>query len=203
MTPAAKEGLPAVVGELVACPFCGKSVATLSNTDELSGRPDIAFMHTVVCDAHRGGCGATVGYEPDQADAIASWNRRATLSALTAEAGKGEVETLRAEVDRLNAIINTPHTDDFLQSVSIEAEHQRQRWGSDHDEGKTPADWFWLIGYLAGKALHCVMYGMDEKAMHHVVTTAAACANWHKAMKGETNMRPGIDGEAAMAGETK
>lgn len=105
----------------------------------------------------------------------------------------------RAEIARLNAIINTPQSDDFLRAVSTEAEHQRQRWSNSHDAGKTAPDWFWLIGYLAGKALHCAMYGMDEKAEHHVITTAAACANWHRAMKGETDMRPGIDGEAALA----
>ena len=115
----------------------------------------------------------------------------------------GEVAELRAEVERLNAIINTPQADDFLRAVSTEAEHQRQRWGNDHDSGKTPADWFWLIGYLAGKALHATMYGLDEKAEHHVITTAAACANWHRAMKGETNMRPGIDGAAALAPKEK
>ena len=103
-----------------------------------------------------------------------------------------------AEIARLNAIINTPHTDDFLKAVSIEGEHQRQRWGSEHDAGKAPADWFWLVGYLAGKALHAHAAGNVEKAEHHIITTAAACANWHRAMFGKTDMRPGIDGEAAL-----
>jgi hypothetical protein len=104
-----------------------------------------------------------------------------------------------AEIARLNAIINTPQSDDFLRAVSIEAEHQRQRWGKSHDSGKEPSDWFWLIGYLAGKALHAHAAGNVEKAEHHVITTAAACANWHRAMFGKTDMRPGIDGEAALS----
>jgi hypothetical protein len=83
----------------------------------------------------------------------------------------------QAEIDRLNAIINTPHTDNFLQAVSIEAEHQRQRW---NDSNKAPADWFWLVGYLAGKALAAVLSGDHMKAKHHMVTTAAALANWHR-----------------------
>ena len=37
------------------------------------------------------------------------------------------------------------------------------RWGNDGDAGKTDADWFWLIGYLAGKALHNP--GGDEKKL--------------------------------------
>jgi hypothetical protein len=96
-----------------------------------------------------------------------------------------------AEIERLNAIINTPHADDFMRSVSIEAEHQRQRWGAEGDAGKTPADWFWLVGYLAGKALHSHAAGNVEKGEHHVITTAAACANWHRALFGKTDMRPG------------
>lgn len=116
-----------------------------------------------------------------------------------AEAAERARDEACQDVERLNAIINTPQADDFLRAVSIEAEHQRQRWGNDHDSGKTAADWFWLIGYLAGKALHSAMHNDATKAEHHVITTAAACANWHKAMNGETNMRPGIDGDAFLA----
>lgn len=90
-------------------------------------------------------------------------------------------EKAQAELERLNAIINTPHTDDFLKSVSIEAEHQRQRWD---DSGKTPADWFWLVGYLAGKALNALIAGDQDKAEHHVITTAAALANWYRVLRG-------------------
>lgn len=104
---------------------------------------------------------------------------------------------LKREVERLNAIINTPQSNNFLRAVSTEAEHQRQRWGSEHDAGKAPSDWFWLIGYLAGKGLHSHAGGNIEKAEHHIITTAAVCANWHRAMFGKTDMRPGIDAEAA------
>lgn len=114
---------------------------------------------------------------------------------------RGLIARLRAaeaESARLNLIVNSPQSDDFLRAVSTEAEHQRQRWGSEHDSGKQPADWFWLVGYLAGKALHAHASGDAVKAEHHVITTAAALANWHRAMFGDTNMRPGIDGDAAM-----
>lgn len=101
-----------------------------------------------------------------------------------------------AEIERLNAIINTPHADDFLKAVSVEAEHQRQRWGAEGDAGKSPADWFWLIGYLGGKALHARASDNAVKAEHHIITTAAACANWHRNMFGKTDMRPGISSPA-------
>lgn len=91
-------------------------------------------------------------------------------------------------------IINTPETADFMAGVPLEAAHQRERWGTSHDAGKAPEDWFWLIGYLAGKALRAQNAGDVEKALHHTISTAAALANWHAAIAGvDTSMRPGID----------
>lgn len=101
---------------------------------------------------------------------------------------------LVAEVERLRSLIHNPHTDDFLEAVRTEAAHQRERWGSKHDAGKTTPDWFWLIGYLAGKAVEAWKRNDAEKQKHHVITTAAACLNWHAAITGSsTTMRPGIE----------
>lgn len=98
------------------------------------------------------------------------------------------VKFLIAEIERLDQLINTPHTADFLSAVHLEAVHQRERWSAEHDGGKTDADWFWLVGYLTGKALH-----KPEKQLHHIITTAAALLNWHAAKTGhDTRMRPGI-----------
>jgi hypothetical protein len=101
-------------------------------------------------------------------------------------------DELKAEVARLTALINTPEIVDFVRAVQIEAVHQRERWGSKQDEGKTAANWFWLLGYLAGKALHSDKVGDRDKLLHHVITTAAACANWHAQVLGNCDMRPGI-----------
>lgn len=38
-----------------------------------------------------------------------------------------------------------------------------------------------------------------EKAVHHCITTAAALANWHAAVLGKTNMRPGVDPSVVLA----
>lgn len=93
------------------------------------------------------------------------------------------------KIDYFDEQINTPHTAEFLEAVHLEAIHQRERWGSEYDTGKTDADWFWLVGYLAGKALH-----KPEKQVHHIITTAAALLNWHAAKTGtDTRMRPGIE----------
>lgn len=112
----------------------------------------------------------------------------------TPEPNDAEREAIRQE------LLNTPEVRDFATGVVMEALHQRERWGSEHDAGKTPADWFWLVGYLAGKALHAQIAGNTNKALHHTISTAAALANWHAAITGtHTAMRPGIDNAAIRA----
>lgn len=116
------------------------------------------------------------------------------------------LEIAEREITRLHELINAPHVEDFIEAVKLEAAHQRERWGVEHDAGKTDADWFWLIGYLAGKALHAGTLGCDAvnvsttpatkvstKQLHHIITTAAACLNWHAQRMGiNLRMRPGI-----------
>lgn len=91
-------------------------------------------------------------------------------------------------------LVNTPETFHFLDGVAFEAEHQRQRWGTAHDAGKTPFDWVFLIGHLATRAAVQFVAGNLDKALHHCITTAAVCFNWHQAMQGKSAMRPGIEG---------
>jgi hypothetical protein len=109
-----------------------------------------------------------------------------------------EARALAAEEerDRLRTKLNTPELHDFAKAVVLEAAHQRERWGADHDAGKEPQDWFWLLGYLGGKALHAAKAGDADKALHHCISSAAVLANWHAAILGLSNtMRPGIDPE--------
>ena len=87
---------------------------------------------------------------------------------------------LQAEVERLKKLIWTPHTEDFIEAVRIEAAHQRDRWGDDHDKLKEDQDWFWTLGWLAGKA---VRFESQEKRLHHIVTSAALLLNWHRFAK--------------------
>lgn len=105
---------------------------------------------------------------------------------------------LLEEVRKLDARINSPITNDFLEGVRNEAAHQVGRWGSAHDRGKTPLDWFWLVGFLAQKATHSAQQGNVEKALHHTISTAATLLNWHAQIKGmpldpDNSMRPGTD----------
>ena len=102
---------------------------------------------------------------------------------------EAEYRSLVADATAYRAI-NTPEIVDFLAGVHNEALHQRERWAASGDAGKSDADWFWLIGYLAGKAIK----SDPEKRLHHIVTTAAACLNWHGARVGAyLDMRPGIE----------
>ena len=100
---------------------------------------------------------------------------------------------LEAENARILALINTPELEDFAKGVMLEAVHQQERWGSDHDSGKTPGDWFWLIGYLAQKAMYAAIADDRDAMLHHAITTGAALANWHLQMIGACKMRPGIE----------
>ncbi len=100
---------------------------------------------------------------------------------------------LEARIKALEAQINTPETADFMKGIPLEAAHQRERWGSNHDAGKAPLDWFWLIGFLAQKAATSALAGDIEKAKHHTISTAGALANWHLRLSGgDGRMRPGI-----------
>jgi hypothetical protein len=122
-------------------------------------------------------------------------NPVAILSLLDELASSQERETiLREREAALVAALNTPEIDDFAKGVVSEAQHQRQRWGSDHDAGKEPLDWFWLIGYLGQKAVTAAQAGDMAKAKHHTISTAAALANWHAQLLGaNSDMRPGVD----------
>jgi hypothetical protein len=125
--------------------------------------------------------------------ALSTAHRRATQNAERATGAVLRADAAEERVRFLEALLDAPELRDFSKAVQLEAAHQRKRWGSAHDAGKHPSDWFWLIGYLAGKALHAHTAGDEEKALHHTITAAAALANWHAAILGKTDMRPGIE----------
>lgn len=112
-----------------------------------------------------------------------------------------EIEVARMQVrldavirlgQRLQDVINAPEIHDFTRAITIEAAHQRVRWTAEHDAGKSPGDWLWLVAYLCTKADQANRYGDREKYLHHIITAAAACSNWHAHASGtNTEMRPG------------
>ncbi len=89
-------------------------------------------------------------------------------------------EPVREYVARMDAIINTPETEDFIRGVAIEAEHQRQRWPEDHDASKNGFDWFWVVGFLSQKAATAFEQKDADKTLHHCISTAALMMNMHR-----------------------
>lgn len=128
--------------------------------------------------------------------------------ALVDEFGIPDAKRLRAMNIRLvdlcrelEGLINSPEIHDFVEAVKREAAHQRERWGSEHDEGKTAEDWLWLVAYLSTKATQASRYSDRDKYLHHIITCAAACLNWHANAAGtDSAMRPGVT--AARVGES-
>jgi hypothetical protein len=117
---------------------------------------------------------------------------RQAVADLVVERNRAQA-ALRALQDKLN----TPHVQDFIESMRIEAVHQAERWGVDHDASKTRPDWVTLLVYLIGKAAKAHFERDQPKLLHHIITTAAALLNWHAAETGADNrMRPGIGTDA-------
>lgn len=76
--------------------------------------------------------------------------------------------------------INHPELRDFARAVILEAQHQRERWGTLHDKNKTADDWLWVVAHLTTKAAQASRYGDMDKYKHHIITAAAVLANWHR-----------------------
>lgn len=129
-------------------------------------------------------------------DRVDEWRSKAFVAEKDGADWKRRALAAEARAEQTEQSLGVPEVRDFIAGVRREAAYQRMLWDSEHDDGKTPADWFWLVGYLAGKALHAQVSGNTEKALHHTVSTAAALCNWHSAILGKTDMRPGLAAEA-------
>lgn len=113
----------------------------------------------------------------------------------------GLLRDAAAELRRMHDLISNAHIEDFLEAVRLEAAHQRQRWGSAHDREKSAEHWYWLVGYLAGKALRAAIDGDQDKALHHTISSAAALSHWHAAVSHDKRPWPlagrGVDVDLA------
>lgn len=118
----------------------------------------------------------------DERDALRAQLADALNGREEARVAFGRVSDQLADAERVirHEILHTPVLREFVDGVMIEALHQVDRWGPDHDAAKTPWDWFWLIGYVAQKAASALEHVDIDKALHHTVTTASVIANWHR-----------------------
>lgn len=130
---------------------------------------------------------------PGLVDTILTARKRLEMAAVAFNILNREKAAAIERAEKAEAKLNSPELHDFAAGVVMEAAHQRERWGSEHDEAKGPDDWFWLVAHLATKARQAITYGDHDKALHHMITTAAALANWHARLTGSnTEMRPGV-----------
>jgi len=106
----------------------------------------------------------------------------------------------RMEHNLLKELLSRPEIDDFWEGIVTEGAHQRQRWGDAHDRSKSAENWFWLVGYLSGKALRASIEGDKAKAQHHTISAAAALFQWHQAIKADETER-GIGADADISPE--
>jgi hypothetical protein len=161
-------------------------------------------------------------------DEVAALHERVAAQRAELEAVQSDARHWRDEAARLLREMNTPETTRFLAGALREAAHQRERWANDHDAHKGPEDWIWLVGHLAGKAVRnflAASYAQDAaarfgegasadifkseaeafrtKGVHHIITAAAALANWHLHATGvDTRMQPGREFQADEEPET-
>jgi len=90
------------------------------------------------------------------------------------------VDELEAENKRLKELINCPEIVDFRHGLCIEAAHQKERWGEEHDQKKSFSDWFMVLNFLLGKLAKAYWDNDMDKVKHHIITSAAVLANFHK-----------------------
>ena len=104
------------------------------------------------------------------------------LRALAGVSRPSSADTLKQaanEIERLTTLVNTPMFEPFDTAVKCEAAHQAHKWGTVHDRNKEPQEWYWLVGYLAGKAPRSHLSGDRTKALHHTISSAAVLFHWH------------------------
>lgn len=124
------------------------------------------------------------------------WDRRRWRGQLEdrLRVAEHERDEARANLAEASKMWDGAETSEWFEGVRKEAAYQVARWGVEHDAGKGPEHWFWLVGYLAGKALRSAMDGDLEKAKHHTISTGAALLGWHARLSGvATQFRPGIE----------
>jgi hypothetical protein len=93
-----------------------------------------------------------------------------------------EITRLQKLCDALITRISNPEINNFMEGVAIEAAHQVERWGEEHDADKTFEQWTALLVRLLGKFVDANWNRDRDKALHHLITIAAVCSNAHRQM---------------------
>lgn len=102
-------------------------------------------------------------------------------SLLTQAADELQVKTAR--VMELEALINNPELDDFLNGLKLESAHQTERWGRNDEEKKFPHEYANVVSYLVGKLIKAIWDRDKDKFKHHCISIAAALFNCHRQVR--------------------
>lgn len=114
---------------------------------------------------------------------------RAFIAGATSEAkhSEGRIKELEGERKRLYELINNPEIQDFIKGMTLEAAHQTERWGLEHENSQPPHHFVLVVTKIAGKMCGDVWDYDVEKFKHHCIALAAVMANVHaKIDKGGT-----------------
>jgi hypothetical protein len=92
------------------------------------------------------------------------------------------LEEIRQDaVTAIESAFDDPVIDDFIEGLRIEIPYQQHVWNVE-DAGKSISCWIRLIHHLTAKIGESDWNHKPDKAKHHIITTAAALANFHAAM---------------------
>ena len=94
-----------------------------------------------------------------------------------------ELDCANQRIAELEALINHPRFDDFIEAVRIEQAHQVEKWGPDHDKQKRVNDWIAVFARLLGKLVNAGWEHDWQKFEHHLITLAAVAFNCFRRMK--------------------
>lgn len=71
--------------ELIPCPFCGGRNAYVIERKRHAGKTHEKTTYAVICDYHKGGCGANGGRRSTPLEAKIVWNQRVHLTKVDEE----------------------------------------------------------------------------------------------------------------------
>jgi hypothetical protein len=85
----------------------------------------------------------------------------------------------------VDTIINTPITEDFIQGLKNEIQHQKQRSGASHDADKSLSNWVRLIHHVSRKVSEADWDQKPENVKHNIIRNASALFGFHRTLEGK------------------
>lgn len=141
--------------ELQVCPFCAHTGELTDSAATRAFDGAEAFGYTVLCNAARGGCGATCGYWETEAEAIEHWNDRAGPPAVRESESEVEARWRHDRFLALKRLLELNDTDEGTAMNTARARIARLTAVEDVFEGvlSDPARVYGALSTLAREDL--------------------------------------------------